>query len=145
MLVIDIGPCFGDGGVNGWYDPTFLHDIPSDLRCRLCQHRWIPVAGMTRFRNFVGVEDLRAIATPTNQRLAFGRGTKGFVAINNEDGPWADTFKSSLPAGTYCDVISGGKVKGACKGASVTVGANGSFQFTISARNAIGIHAGEKL
>ena len=143
--MIELGPCFGDGGVNGWYDPTFLVDIPSDFRRRLCQHRWIPVAGMTRFRNFVGFEDLRDIATPTSQRLAFGRGTKGFVAINNEDGPWPDTFKSSLPAGIYCDVISGGKVQGACKGASVTVGADGSFQFTISSRNAIGIYVGEKL
>jgi hypothetical protein len=100
---------------------------------------------MTRFRNSVGVEDIRGIATPTSQRLAFGRGTKGFVAINNEDGEWADTFKSSLPAGTYCDVISGGKVNGACEGTSVTVAANGTFQTTISARNAIGFHVGEKL
>ena len=141
----DIGPCFGDGGVNGWYDPTFLLDIISDLRLRLCQHRFPAVAGMTRFRNSVGVEDLRNIATPTSQRLAFGRGTRGFVAINNEDGQWGDTFKSSLPGGTYCDVISGGKVNGVCKGASVTVGADGTFQFTISDRNAIGIHVGEKL
>ena len=103
------------------------------------------MAGMTRFRNFVGVGDLRDVVTPTSQRLAFGRGTKGFVAINNEDGPWADTFKTSLPAGTYCDVISGGKVDGACTGASVTVDADGSFEFTISARDAVGIHVGEKL
>jgi hypothetical protein len=100
---------------------------------------------MMRFRNSVGVEDMRDIATPTSQRLAFGRGTSGFVAINNEDGEWANTFKSSLPAGTYCDVISGGKVNGACKGASVNVGADGSFQAAISARDAIGIHIGEKI
>ena len=100
---------------------------------------------MTRFRNSVGVEDMRDVATPTSQRLAFGRGTSGFVAINNEDGNWANTFKTSLPAGTYCDVVSGGKVNGACKGASVQVGANGTFQTTISARNAIGIHVGEKI
>jgi len=100
---------------------------------------------MTRFRNSVGVEDMRDAVTPTSQRLAFSRGTSGFVAINNEDGEWTDTFKSSLPAGTYCDVISGGKVNGACGGTSVTVGADGTFQTTISARNAIAIHAGETL
>jgi hypothetical protein len=100
---------------------------------------------MTRFRNSVGVEDMRNVATPTSQRLAFGRGTSGFVAINNEDGEWTDTFRSSLQAGTYCDVISGGKINGVCKGASVAVGADGTFQTTISARNAVGIHIGERL
>jgi len=144
--VADIGTCFGDGGVNGWYCPTFLLDIiHTDVRRRLCQHRFPAVAGMTRFRNSVGVEDMRNVATPTSQRLAFGRGTSGFVAINNEDRRWASTFKSSLPAGTYCDVISGGKVNGACKGVSIEVGADGTFQTTISARNAIGIHIREKI
>lgn len=146
-FMLDTGSCFGDGGVNGWYGLAVLVllGIPSDTPHRLCQHRFPAVAGMTRFRNFVGVEDMRDVATPTSQRLAFSRGTSGFVAINNEDGGWADTFKSSLPAGTYCDVVGGGKVNGACKGASVTVGGDGSFQTTISARNAIAIHAGEKL
>ena len=143
--MIDTGSCFGDGGVNGWYGLVLLLGITSDLPYRLCQHRFPAVAGMTRFRNSVGVEDMRDVATPTSQRLAFSRGTSGFVAINNEDGEWADTFKSSLPAGTYCDVISGGKVIGVCKGASVTVGSDGTFQTTISARSAIAIHAGEKL
>jgi len=141
----DVGTCFGDGGVNGWYGLVLLVGIPSDTPHRLCQHRFPAVAGMTRFRNSVGVADMRQIDTPTSQRLAFGRGTSGFVAINNEDGAWANTFRSSLQAGTYCDVVSGGKVNGACKGGSITVGADGTFQTTISPRNAIGIHVGERL
>jgi hypothetical protein len=44
-------------------------------------------------------------------------GSLGFVAINNEDYTWIDTFITSLPAGMYCDVLSGHvSPSGACTG-----------------------------
>lgn len=43
-------------------------------------------------------------------------GALGFVAINNADSPWAASFMTSLPAGSYCDVISGKSTSGSCTG-----------------------------
>ena len=47
---------------------------------------------------------------------ACGIGSAGFVAINNVDSSWTNTFTTSLPAGTYCDVISGSKTTTGCSG-----------------------------
>ncbi|KAK7810611.1 hypothetical protein U0070_008232, partial [Myodes glareolus] len=42
------------------------------------------------------------------------------------------TLQTGLPAGTYCDVISGDKIDGNCTGIKVYVGSDGKAQFTIS-------------
>lgn len=55
--------------------------------------------------------------------VALGRGGLGFVVVNNGDGPVATRIPTHLPAGTYCDVLSGGAPVsgGRCTGASATV------------------------
>ncbi|KAH8099619.1 glycoside hydrolase superfamily [Cristinia sonorae] len=118
------GSCSGSGGANGW----------------LCQHRWTPIAGMVQFRNTVGSSGLNNWVSPQSQQIAFGRGSAGFVAINNADSEWSATFQTSLPDGTYCDVVSGGT---SCSGTKFTV-SGGSFTATVPARNAIAIHVGSK-
>jgi len=40
-------------------------------------------------------------------------------------------FQTSLPAGTYCDVISGSKSNGACTGKTVNVGSDGRANIVI--------------
>jgi alpha-amylase len=52
---------------------------------------------------------------------------------------------SSLPAGTYCDVLTGGKVGGACAGTSVVVDATGAVQLRIVENSALVIHTGTRL
>jgi len=110
-----------------------------------CQHRYTAIANMVAFHNTVGSERMTNWVAPSSQRIAFGRGSLGFVAINNEASAWDATFSTSLPAGTYCDAISGSVSSGKCTGTSVTVDSSGSFKVSISSRNAIGIHAGAKL
>jgi hypothetical protein len=41
-------------------------------------------------------------------------------------------LQTGLPAGTYCDVISGDKVNSYCSGISVTVNSDGTAYFSIS-------------
>ncbi|KAG5652077.1 hypothetical protein H0H81_006370 [Sphagnurus paluster] len=79
--------------------------------------------------------------SPQSQQIAFGRGSFGFVAINNADSPWTATFSTSLPDGSYCDVISGTSSLGLCTGIGLTV-SGGSFTATVAARSAIAIHTG---
>ncbi|PSR82077.1 hypothetical protein PHLCEN_2v6147 [Hermanssonia centrifuga] len=119
------GTCTGTGGTNGW----------------LCQHRWVAISGMVGFHNNVGSAALVNWVSPQSQQIAFGRGALGFVAINNADSDWTATFTTSLPAGSYCDVISGTSSSGKCTGLGFTV-SGGTFSATVPARSAIAIHTG---
>ena len=40
-------------------------------------------------------------------------------------------FQTCLPAGTYCDVISGSKSNGVCTGKTVNVGSDGTADIVI--------------
>ncbi|KIY45802.1 glycoside hydrolase [Fistulina hepatica ATCC 64428] len=122
------GTCEGANGTNGFY----------------CQHRWTQVTGMAGFRSNVGDAGVSNWVSPQNDRIAFGRGTLGFVAINNNDDDWTDTFNTSLPDGTYCEVTTTGLdavFMGACNGTSVTV-SNGSFSAIVPSNGAFAIHTG---
>ncbi|KAG7090451.1 hypothetical protein E1B28_009567 [Marasmius oreades] len=121
------GTCSATGGANGW----------------LCQHRWVAFSGMVGFRNTVGTAAITNWVSPQSNRIAFGRGSAGFVAINNADSAWSSQFSTSLPNGNYCDVISGKSSSGACTGVGVAV-SGGSFTATIPARSALAIHTGAK-
>ncbi|KAF8590666.1 carbohydrate-binding module family 20 protein [Ramaria rubella] len=121
------GTCSTTGGENGW----------------LCQQRWPAFAGMVTFHNIVS-GNLTNFVSGTSQQIAFGRGSSGFVAINNEDTSWTATFTTSLSAGTYCDVVAGPAQNGVCAGSSYAVSSTGIFSATISSRNALAIHIGAK-
>ncbi|KAG6890531.1 hypothetical protein C0995_007733 [Termitomyces sp. Mi166 len=75
--------------------------------------------------------------------LTLSSGALGFVAINNADSPWTASFTTSLPAGSYCDVISGKSSSGSCTGTEITI-SGGSFTATVSARSAVAIHTGAR-
>lgn len=119
------GTCSGSTGSNGW----------------LCQHRWPAVAGMVGFHNVAGSAAINNWVSGTSQQIAFGRGSAGFVVINNADSSWSATFTTSLPSGTYCDVYTGPKSGSSCSGSSYTV-SGGSFSATVAARTALALHTG---
>ncbi|KAI0071345.1 glycoside hydrolase [Panus rudis PR-1116 ss-1] len=121
------GTCTGTGGANGW----------------LCQHRWIAISGMVGFHNTVGSSALNNWVSPQSSQIAFGRGSLGFVAINDADSAWTSNFTTSLPDGSYCDVISGTSSSGSCTGSAFTV-SGGQFTATVPARSAVAIHTGAK-
>ncbi|KAL0200406.1 hypothetical protein M9458_003593, partial [Cirrhinus mrigala] len=59
-----------------------------------------------------------------------------------------ETLTTGLPAGTYCDVISGQKESGRCTGKQVVVGGDGRASIRISNQEEdpfIAIHADSKL
>ncbi|KAF8632286.1 hypothetical protein AX17_004885 [Amanita inopinata Kibby_2008] len=121
------GTCSATGGANGW----------------LCQHRYVAITGMAGFRNNVGSAPMTNWVSPQSQQIAFGRGSLGFVAINNADSSWTATFATSLPGGSYCDVISGTSSGGSCTAKTFTV-SGGSLSVTINPRDAFAIHTGAK-
>ncbi|WTG93642.1 alpha-amylase family glycosyl hydrolase [Kitasatospora sp. NBC_01560] len=107
-----------------------------------CTHVWRQVANMVGFRNAVAGTGITNWWSNGNNAIAFGRGGKGFVAINRESGPVTQTFQTSLPAGSYCDVQHGDPAAGGCTGPSYTVGTDGRFTATVGAGDAVALYVG---
>lgn len=110
-----------------------------------CQHLWSQIANMVAFRNTVAGTPVVNWWSNGNNAIAFGRGTRGYVAINREAAPVTQTFQTSLPAGTYCDVQHGDPANGCNGGIAYTVGADGRFGATVGAGDAIALHTGARV
>ncbi|GAA2987444.1 carbohydrate-binding module family 20 domain-containing protein [Streptomyces fulvorobeus] len=116
----DAGPPNG-GQVNACYSDGWK-----------CQHAWREISSMVGFRNAARGQALSHWWDNGGDQIAFGRGTKAYVAINHEGSSLTRTFQTGLPAGDYCDVQSG-------KG--VTVNGSGQFTATLGAGTAVALHA----
>ena len=115
----------------------------------VCEHRFRPIGNMVGFRNAtVANWFVTDWWDNGNDQIAFGRGNLGFVVINQEGGALSRSFHTSLPAGSYCDVISGdftpasGSTPASCTGSVVTVDGGGNVALTAPAFGAAAIHAG---
>ncbi|KAF7296529.1 Alpha-amylase [Mycena chlorophos] len=106
-----------------------------------CEHRFIAIANMNLFHNAVEGQDLRDVAVGTTQQVAFGRGTNGFLVLNNDATTWTQTFNTSLPAGDYCDIIYDTDTSPTtCSGPTVTVSSDGTFSASINAFDALALY-----
>ncbi|WP_260458833.1 carbohydrate-binding module family 20 domain-containing protein [Actinotalea ferrariae] len=128
-------PQHGDGSVqdatcyaNGWR----------------CQHDWRPIRNMVGFHNAVDGTAVTRWWSNGNDQIAFGRGDKGYAVINQEGGGLSRTFATSLPAGTYCDVVNGEPTATGCSGATVTVRPDGTFTASVPANDALAVHVGAR-
>ncbi|MFG2724931.1 alpha-amylase family protein [Streptomyces canus] len=99
-----------------------------------CQHAWPEILRMVAFRNATRGESVSNWWDNGGDAIAFGRGAKGYVAINHESSSLSRTYQTSLPAGTYCNVQNN---------TSVTVGSNGQFTATLGSNTALAIYAGK--
>ena len=70
---------------------------------------------------------------------AWSKGTKGFFAINAAVREVATSFKTSLPAGTYCDLLQLTDHNSDCPGSEIAVAEDGSVQLTIPPRSAVAL------
>ena len=105
----------------------------------VCQHRWANIANMVGFRNYVDGTSVANWWDNGNNQIAFSRGDRGFVVINNEGGTLIQTLYTGLPAGDYCNVLAG---EDACSGEIISVDANGYATFNVAADSATAIHGG---
>ncbi|MFD4028972.1 carbohydrate-binding module family 20 domain-containing protein [Streptomyces sp. NPDC058637] len=115
----DAGPPNG-GQVNACYSDGWK-----------CQHTWREISSMVGFRNAARGQGVSNWWDNGGDRIAFGRGSKAYVAINHEGSSLTRTFQTSLPAGDYCDVQSGN---------GVTVNGSGQFTATVAAGTAVALH-----
>ncbi|MFF8539809.1 alpha-amylase family protein [Streptomyces werraensis] len=99
-----------------------------------CQHNWPEIKSMVGFRNATRGQAVTDWWDNGGDAIAFGRGSKGFVAINHESGSLTRTYQTSLPAGTYCDVQSNKQVP---------VDGSGRLTATLGSNTALAVYAGK--
>ncbi|MEN0130096.1 MAG: carbohydrate-binding module family 20 domain-containing protein [Brevundimonas sp.] len=105
-----------------------------------CAHRWNETAHMVGFRNAVAGTAVTQWWDNGGNQIAFGRGDRGYVAINRGGSALTRTFSTSLPAGRYCDVISGAVSGSGCSGTAVDVSSSGTATFTVPANGSVALH-----
>ncbi len=100
-----------------------------------CAHRWPEIKNMVGFYNTVAGTALNNWQTQGGNVVAYGRGDKGFVVLNNTGNSVTTEFQTSLPADTYCDVVAGDDCD-----KTWTVGANGKVTVTVPAYGGSALH-----
>ncbi len=112
-----------------------------------CEHRRDAITAMVQFRRVTAGGSVNNWQTISDDHIAFGVGTKGFVVINQTSSSGQQTYQTALPAGTYCDVLHGQlDAEGTgCSGSTVTVDGSGQFQATVGANEALAIHTGARV
>lgn len=108
----------------------------------VCEHRWRAIANMVKFRSITDGTIIKNFRTLGDNQIAFCRGNKGLVVINNSNGTINQELDACVPDGTYCDVISGELINNKCSGKTIQV-ENGKAFFSVA--DIVAIHAGAKV
>lgn len=128
--------------------PTF----DSNGQCNngwVCEHRWLQIREMVKFRNVVDGTNVANWWDNGGNQIAFSRGNRGFIAFNGQyRQDLSVTLQTGMPAGTYCDIATGGKSGSSCLGRTITVGSDGRGLVSLSSavpEGFIAIHAESRL
>ena len=105
----------------------------------VCEHRDPYVRDMVGFRRVVAGTATGHWWDNGAHAIAFSRGDRGFVAINNETVSVAATGTTGLAPGTYCDRLTGGLAGGTCAGTAVVVDPSGAVQIDLAPRTAVAV------
>ena len=111
----------------------------------VCEHRDRYIASMVGFRRYVAGTDVNHWWDDNVDAIAFSRGDRGFVAINREGATVTTTVATGLTAGTYCDLLTGGRSGAGCVGTTITVDATGAVKLNLAANSAIAIDGATRL
>lgn len=104
-----------------------------------CDHRDPWIVAMVAFRRAMAGTDVTRTWDNAGDAVAFTRGDKGWVMINAGANSVTATIGTGLPAATYCDLLTGGRVGAACAGRSVVVAADGTATVTLGGMTAVAI------
>jgi alpha-amylase len=107
----------------------------------VCIDRYKGVANLVGWHNYVGNAKVTNWADDGVNLIAFSRGNRGWIALNNGAADKTMTFHTGLPRGTYCDVIHGNLVAGDCTGRTFTVDSHGNARVRVPAKDAVAFTA----
>jgi alpha-amylase len=107
-----------------------------------CTDRNQGVANMVGWHNATAGQSVSNWYDDGTNFIAFSRGNRGWIGINNESSAKTVTVETGLPAGNYCDVIHGDLTPstGACTGTTVSVATNGTATVTVPAMDAVALY-----
>ncbi|GAA1973543.1 hypothetical protein GCM10009718_06820 [Isoptericola halotolerans] len=103
-----------------------------------CTQRWTEIVGMVGFHNAVEGTPVTSWWDDGAHHIAYGRGDVGYVTINNAGSAVTRTYQTSLPAGTYCDVVASTDCS-----QTYDVSAAGTFTATVPSYGALALLPGE--
>ena len=99
----------------------------------VCEHRWPQIAAMNIFRIVAKETPLQNWYSDGENFIAFSRGDFGFIAINGGNSSIDVKLQTGLPAGKYCDVITGQVGRdGRCTGSTIDVHSDGKARISIN-------------
>ncbi|CAL8072299.1 unnamed protein product [Orchesella dallaii] len=145
---VDQNDWVGPPNVDGVTSGVIIHPNQTCGGGWVCEHRWRQIVNMVNFRNVVAGTTVANWWDNNEHQIAFSRGNKGFIAINNDDHSLQATLQTGLSPGLYCDVISGDKYGDSCSGKTITVNADGTVNLNIQVDeedSMIAIHVEQKL
>ena len=96
----------------------------------VCEHRDPSIRNMVGFRHVVAGTDINHWWDNGANAIAFSRGTKGFVAINNGATGLDTTVATAMAPGTYRDLLTSN---------AIVVDATGAIHLTLASRSALAI------
>ncbi|MDQ6772754.1 MAG: alpha-amylase family protein [Candidatus Dormibacteraeota bacterium] len=111
----------------------------------VCVDRYTGVAHMVGWHNYVGDAPIENWTDDSSNLIAFSRGHRGWIAINNHTSAVTMAFATGLARGTYCDIIHGSLSGGACSGPTVRVGSGGTATVTIPAKDSVAFNGADRL
>ncbi|KAA8880607.1 ATPase [Nocardia colli] len=107
-----------------------------------CEHAWPGIGPMVAFHQQVQGQPVVNWSDNGANRIAFGRGTEGYLILNGEDVPATGTYQTSLPAGRYCDVMHGTRQAGTCTGPTYQIDNTGLLHAEVAPQSGLALHTG---
>lgn len=101
-----------------------------------CEQRWTSTRGMIAFHNYVNGTAVSGWQDDGDNNIAFSRGNKGFIAINNSSKDYDASYTTTLPDGEYCNAY---EVMDCSKTVKVS---GGKVETTVAAHSAVALYAG---
>ncbi|WP_418277719.1 carbohydrate-binding module family 20 domain-containing protein [Isoptericola jiangsuensis] len=117
---------------------TSVPDADCGSAAWTCTHDATEVRGMVGFHNAVEGTGVTSWWDDGGNHIAYGRGDVGYVTINNTASSVTRTYTTSLPAGTYCDVVAADDCS-----TTYAVSASGTFSATVPAYGALALLAAD--
>ncbi|KAH9822237.1 alpha-amylase [Melampsora americana] len=134
---------YGQVDILSGYNFTETGDEPRQLRVECgqfgwrCDHRHPMIAGAVKIRGASDLEPVDNLITSGNNRTAYSRGSRAFVALNNEPEEWIlqSGTDIGMNEGNYTDVLGSSNTR-------VQVGPEGKLIGTllVPGFSAVGIH-----
>ncbi|MGI8880193.1 MAG: alpha-amylase [Jatrophihabitans sp.] len=124
--------------------PSDANGMITDTNCSAgwqCLDRQRGIAKLVGWHNAVGSAPVRNWQDDGVNLIAFSRGDRGWISINNEAAAKTMTFHTGLRSGRYCDVLHGQISHGHCSGPTITVDRHGNATVTVPAKDSVAIDA----